>query len=179
MKNIKFILFLCISITLLSCGDNDDSPEFTLTTANIAGNYEISSIEVEEKETATGSSGASVDISTTIEVGDSFDDVSFVMNANGTFTATGKFRSVETLTTVNGGTSAPVSSIIVFDSAGSYTINSSENTITFDETSGDFIDGEFKVVTFTENTVNITQEDMDVDGGITISSKESINLSRK
>ena len=50
MKNIKFILFLFLSITILSCSDNDNSvPAFALSNANIAGTYNMSSFNIDIK----------------------------------------------------------------------------------------------------------------------------------
>ena len=177
MKKIQFILFLCLSATLLSCGD-DDVPAFTLTSANIAGNYDISSIQTEEKETATSSSGSMVDLSETKGVAKTFDDVAFVLNSNGTYTASGKFV-FETTETPSGGTPEVDNEIIVFDASGTYAISATGNTITFNPTTGDFIEGAFKVVTFTQNVVNISQDDIDVDGSITFTSNLTMGLSRQ
>lgn len=178
MKSLKFTLFLFISTIILSCGDDNSQPPFILSNANIAGTYDISSIEGEEKETATSNSGTVVNISTTTFLADSFDDINFVINANGTYTASGKYRVVVT-ETPNGGTPVKDNEIIVFDTNGSYQINTTDNTITFNPNDGDFIEGLFKVITFAENSVNLTQEDEDIDGGITTTFKGNIGLVRK
>jgi hypothetical protein len=177
MKKIKFILFLCLSATLLSCGD-DDAPAFTLINANIAGTYNISSLESEEKATTTTPSGATVENYTIKAVADSFTDVNFILNANGTYTAKGGFRIVTTETSTG---NSPVSNteIVVFDAAGTYTLNASSRTIIFNQTSGDFIEDEFKIVTYNEKTVNISQEEIEVDGPDRTSFKGTIGLVRK
>lgn len=168
-----------MSATLfISCGDDDDAPAFTLTNANIAGTYKFSSIETEEKETATGSSGTMVDISTSKGIAKTFDDVAFVFNANGSYTASGKFVFEKTITP-NGGSPTKDDEIIVFNASGTYVINTLNSTITFNQTTGDFIDEQFKVVTFSQKNITITQSDVDVDGPITTTNKLSIGLVRQ
>ncbi|TXD52413.1 MULTISPECIES: hypothetical protein [unclassified Polaribacter] len=178
MKNLKFILTLIICVSISSCGDDTSAPPFTLSSANIAGNYTINSINEEEEETATSNSGTVVNVSTTTFVGDSFDDINFILNANGTYTASGKYRIVIT-ETPNGGTPVNDFEIAVFDATGSYQINNIDNTITFNPSTGDFIEGLFTVITFTETSIKMTQEETDVDGGITTTLKANISLVRK
>lgn len=178
MKNLKFILMLGIGITIMSCGDAISEAPFTFSTENIAGSYDIASINAEEEETATSGSGAVVNVSTTTFIGDSFDDINFVMNANGTYTASGKYRVVIT-ETPNGGTPVKDFEIIVFQSNGSYQINNIENTITFSPNNGSFIEGLFTVVTFTKTTINMVQEKTTINGGITTTLEKTIRLKRK
>lgn len=173
MKNSKLILLL-IFVTILSCSDNEEKI-FTLNTANLAGNYTIKSIIAEDVETATSNG---VNISTSTYVADSFDDINIIMNTNGTYIATGKFRAVTTETD-NGGTPETDNEIVVFDDAGSYTLNTTQNTILFISTKDDdFFDGEYKVQKFNENTLDLFQEDIDLNGGITTTSKINFSLER-
>lgn len=178
MKNLKFILILFLFVSITSCSDDASAPPFSLTAANMAGNYDIGAINAEEEETATSNSGAVVNVSTTTFVGDSFDDINFVLHSNGTYTASGKFRTV-IIETPNGG--APVNDfeIVIFDATGSYQINNLDNTITFNPSTGNFLDGLFTVVTFTETAIKMTQEETDIDGGITTTLKTNISLKRK
>jgi hypothetical protein len=178
MKNIKFILILFLFVSITGCSDNASAPPFSLSATNMAGNYDIGAINAEEEETATSNSGTVVNVSTTTFVGDSFDDINFALNTNGTYTASGKYRIVIT-ETPNGG--APVNDfeIVVFDATGSYQINNIDNTITFNPSTGDFLEGLFTVVTFTETSITMTQEETDIDGGITTTLEASISLVRK
>lgn len=179
MKNLKFILLVCISSILLNCGDsNSGIPAFTLSNANIAGTYIISSIEGEENDTATTNSGAVVTVFTSTITADSFDDMSFTLNSNGTYEASGEYRIV-IKETPNGGATTTDTEIIVFDTTGTYSINNATNTITFNPSNDEFIDGLFEVITFNENTVTMTQEDIDVDGGITTTSKVRMTIVRQ
>lgn len=178
MKNLTYILVLFISIALISCGDDNNTPAYLLSNANIAGTYEISSLEGEQNESATTTSGAVVNVFTSVIVADSFDDVSFTLNSNGTYSATGAYRLVIT-ETPNGGTTTTDNEIIVFDTTGTYSINNTTNTITFNPSNDEFVEGLFKVITFSETTFTITQEEIDVDGGITITSTARMALVRK
>lgn len=177
MKKLKLILALLVATTFSNCGD-DTTVSFTLSAENIAGAYDITSINAEEEETATSSSGSVVNVSTTTIVGDSFDDINFIINTNGSYTAVGKYRVVIT-ETPNGGSPVSENQIIVFDAAGSYQLDTMNNTITFSQQSGDFIEGTFNITSFNETSFLIGQEDVNVDGGITYTFKGEIKLVRK
>ncbi|WP_397445037.1 hypothetical protein [Polaribacter sp. R77954] len=179
MKNLKYILVLVLSVSFFSCGDdNSGNTVFTLSYANIAGTYEILSLEGEQNETATTNSGAVVNVFTSTIVADSFDDVNFTLNSDGTYTATGAYRIVIN-ETPNGGTTTTDSEIEVFEASGTYTINNTTNTITFSPSNDEFVEGLFEVITFSETTFTITQEDSDVNGGITTTSTVRMALVRK
>jgi len=178
MKNLKFILFLCTTAILLSCGDIDNTPPYLLSIANIAGTYEISSLEGEENETATTNSGAVVTVFTSKIIADSFDDVSFTLNSNGTYSATGAYRLVIT-ETPNSGTTTTDNAIVTFDSSGTYSINNATNTIIFTPSNDDFVEGLFEVITFNQNVVTITQKDVEIEGRITTTSTIRMGLIRK
>lgn len=179
MKKLKFILLLFISATILSCGDDSTPVVFSLSNVNVAGSYDINSITYEEVETVTSSSGNSSIILTTIRgIADSFDDINFVLNSNGTYTASGKYRIVIT-ETPNVGSPITDNEIIVFDADGSYQLDTVNNTITFNQQNGDFIEGVFNISTFNQNSVIMGQEDIDIDGNTTLTFKGNISLVRK
>jgi hypothetical protein len=179
MKFLKFILVLCISISIYSCGDDSSDPPLVLSNVTIEGTYDITSIIVAQVETVASSSGNSNVILTTITgVADSFDDINFTLNVNGTYTAVGGYRVVTT-EVPNGGSPILDNEIIIIDASGSYQLNTTNNTINFNPTSGEFIEGEFAINTFTQTAVIISQEDIEVDGNTTYTFKGSIGLLRK
>jgi hypothetical protein len=177
MKFFKFILVLLITVSITSCSETDE-PAFELINANIAGTYKIDKINTEKSETATASSGAVVNLSTTTTVGDSFDDINIVINANGTYTASGGYRAV-IKETPNGASSVTSNKIVVFEASGSYQLNITDDTITFNQQIGDFIEGKFDVTRFNQTSFTIEQENVTFDNSITSTSNESINLTRK
>lgn len=181
MKNLKFILFLFIAATILSCSETED-PVYELTNANISGTYNIEKINIQTEETATASSGAVVNLSTTTSVGDSFDDINIVINANGTYTASGGYRLIVT-ETPNGGSSEISNKIIVFNASGSYQLNTTDDTIIFNQLNavadGGFIEGKFDVAIFNQTSFTIEQETITTDNSNTSTTNESIKLTRK
>lgn len=180
MKLFKFILaLLVISISFQSCGDDTNDPPFTLSTPNLAGTYDITSMIAEEVETVTSSSGNSNLVLTTITgVADSFDDINVILNENGTYTATGGYRVIVT-ETPTGESPITDTQIIIINASGSYRLNTTNNTITFNPTTGEFIEGEFTIDTFTQKNIIISQEDIEVDGNTTLTFKATIRLLRK
>ena len=172
MKNLKLILILFISISLTNCSSDDDTPPFLLSNANIAGTYEIGSLTGTETETATSSSGAIVNLSNATILGANF-QINFALSASGTYTISGLYREVKR-TTPNGGSASETEELLNIDSAGNYQINTSDNSITFSPTSGNFLSGKFDVNTFTTTILSISQETDENVGSNTIS--KSINI---
>ena len=64
MKKINFIICLCISAILVSCGDDNSDERLLLTNANLQGTYQIGAFNQIINETATSSTGANVNLST-------------------------------------------------------------------------------------------------------------------
>ena len=177
MKIFKFILILFITVSMTSCSDDTSEPTITLSNTNIAGTYEISSLNIEEIESATSSAGVTVELSRNTKIGDTF-QVNLVIKSNGTFTASGEYRSASTVVpTPTNGQETP--KIIIINSSGSYEINTSLNTINFTQNEGNFIDGSFDITTFNETTVIMNQEATDTQGGITNKIKTNITFTRQ
>ena len=159
MKFLKYILVLLMAVSITNCGDESSAPSFVLSTANIAGSYIINSLSIDTKVTSvTDVSGVSVPftIATSTSTGDTF-QVDFVLNVNGTYTASGQYRIVSVVTPTVG-SQLTNSEIISFTDSGSYELNTTNNTLTIISSTGDFIEGTMDIVTFNETTVSLSQE---------------------
>ena len=176
MKSLQTRIFLFLLVSLLGCSNSSETVVFNLTNDNLAGTYNVSSLNKEEKQTAT-SAGTVVTISTAITTGDTF-QVTFSIDKNGTYTSAGQYRIV-TKTTPNGGATVEESKIINFSTTGSYTINNAKNTITFTANNEDFLEGEYTIETFNETILTISYTGVNVIGGITLSDKGTIGFVRQ
>ena len=179
MKTFKLLIVSILFITLTSCG-GDDKREIALelTTENLSGTYSISSL-TEDINRTTVSGSTTVNISTTTEVGDTF-QVDFTLTQNGTYTALGQYRVTRTIQP-NGGQPETESEILNVDSAGTYTINTSSGvrSINFVQTSGDFINGNYTVNLFNENSLALENQSSETNGQITTESAFLIGFSKQ
>ena len=164
MKSLKIISFLFVLLAFINCGDDNATPPFLLSKTNLEGSYNIGSLTGQEKEDAKSSSGAIVNLSTTNIVGDIF-QLNLNLNSIGNYTATGSYSVVSTTTDANGDSSEE-KQIFNADASGNFQLNTTANTITFNQTSGDFIEGVYTITTFNETTVTLTQEDVEEDGSL-------------
>lgn len=178
MKKINFILFLCFSITLLSCGDDDDTPVLTLSTSSVAGEYTIKSLDTNLLEEAT-SSGTTVTVSTTVGKGDTFETSLITLNSNGTYTTSGGYRLVSTKTPNNGGSPEETKTLIFLNGSGTFTVNTVDNTIKFNTTNDALLSGTYTIVSFNDTILNLTKESETVVGSITNTNKTTINFVKK
>ena len=176
MKIFKFTLIAFITTTILSCSDNSNDPELDLTNESLAGNYNITILNI-DIESSAEVAGVPVTISNTTIDGDTF-QVDVVFNTNGTYTAGGQYRVTSTVTPV---ATPPVTNteIIVFDDSGSYSINSDESTITFMIQDQALLSGTFNVSDFNENSISLTQQVEETIGDITSLINMNISLDRK
>ena len=176
MKIFKFTLIAFITTTILSCSDNSNDPELDLTNESLAGNYNITILNI-DIESSAEVAGVPVTISNTTIDGDTF-QVDVVFNTNGTYTAGGQYRVTSTVTPV---ATPPVTNteIIVFDDSGSYSINSDENAITFMIQDQALLSGTFNVSDFNENSISLTQQVEETIGDITSLINMNISLDRK
>jgi len=175
MKIFKFTLIALITITLLSCSDNSYEPELNLTNESLAGNYNITILNI-DIESSAEVAGVTVTISNTTIDGDTF-QVDVIFNANGTYTAGGQYRVTSTVTPV---ATPPVTNteIIVFNDSGSYSVNSDENTITFMIQDQALLSGTFNVTDFNENSISLSQQVEETVGEITSLINMNISLER-
>ena len=148
----------------MACSDENPAPIYPLTQQNLAGTYNIQSMRADLNATAVVQ-GATVPVSSGNVVGDTF-QVSFIINTDGTYTASGQYRITTTVTPIG---SAPVTNteIVVFNDSGTYTLNTSNNTITMTSSNSDFFEGTLQIQTFNETSFSLSQEITEVNGGVT------------
>lgn len=176
MKNLKFILFLFISAALLSCGDDNNTPAFPLSNANIAGEYNISNLNVSTDITTT-LNGLPIQVATASATGDIF-QVDVVMNSNGTYSMKGSYSVVAKLTPVVGN-SVETREIINIDNSGNFTLNTTNNTISFSEALVKDLTGTLEVQLFNATNFSLFQE-VDITVGSNIETvATNIAFSRK
>lgn len=176
MKFFKYVIILFISVSLVNCSKDSTEPPFVLSNANLAGTYNINSLSVNIKATAI-TSGIPVTISRATNVGSVF-QFDFILNANGSYTASGQYV-LDTSVTPTGSSPITNTSIINIDDSGTYQINTTTNTITFTSSKGDFIEGAMNVVVFNETTVSLTQETEEFEDPITTEIDANISFVRK
>jgi hypothetical protein len=175
MKIFKFTLIALITTAILSCSDNSYESELELTNESLAGNHNITILNI-DIESSAEVAGVPVTISNTTIDGDTF-QVDVVFNTNGTYTAGGQYRVTSTVTPV---ATAPVTNteIIVFNDSGSYSVNSDENTITFMIQDQALLSGTFNVTDFNENSISLSQQVEETVGEITSLINMNISLER-
>jgi hypothetical protein len=181
MKLFKFILVLILSLAITRCSDSSEERIFVLSNTAIAGTYNINSLTLNTKVTSvTEVAGVLVPftVATSTSNGDTF-QVDFVLNENASYTASGQYRIVSTVTPAVGN---PVnnSEIIDFSDAGTYQLNTFANTITFTPSGSDnFIEGTLNIEVFNESTLSLSQELEEVDNAITTEIKANIRFIRQ
>jgi hypothetical protein len=175
MKIFKFTLIALITTAILSCSDNSYESELELTNESLAGNHNITILNI-DIESSAEVAGVPVTISNTTIDGDTF-QVDVVFNTNGTYTAGGQYRVTSTVTPV---ATPPVTNteIIVFNNSGSYSINTDENTITFMVQDQALLSGTFNVADFNENSISLDQQVEETVGDITSLINMNISLER-
>ena len=181
MKFFKFILVLLIAVSITGCSNNDSNePLFVLSNDNISGTYNINSFNIETNVTSvTDVAGVEVPftVATSTSEGDTF-QVIFVLNANGSYTASGQYRVVSVVIPAVG-SQFTNTEIIDFTDSGSYSLNTVNNTITFTSVQGDFLNGELEVVTFNETSFSLSQEEEEVVDKVTTEIKANISFIRQ
>ena len=180
MKILKFIFFLSFILLITSCSaDNADTTPFILSNENIIGTYNISEFNIETKVTSsTDVSGVSIPftVATSTSNGDIF-QFSFVLNSDGTFSASGQFV-IETEVTPATGDVITTQEIKNYTNSGTFTLNSENAKITFFSSMGDFLEGTYTILLFNETTLSLNQEAEESSGAITNEINRSISFIR-
>jgi hypothetical protein len=174
MKFLKFFLFTATLITVVACSSDDDGGGPTvieLNNANLAGTYEVTFYEGSVISTITASDGSNVVLETETFTTDTFSDAEFTFNEDGTYTGSGNYRITYVLT-ISGQAPETETDIESFDTQGSYSLNSTTRTITFD------FDSVEDVTFFDGNSLTIKGGDVDTFEGITDTEEYEIRLVR-
>ncbi len=179
MKLLKsFILLFSLASIVISCGDDNDTPSFDLSSDNITGTYAITKLIASKEETTT-TSGETVKVSDTSVKGDTF-QIDLVLSTNGTYTISGEYRRVSVITVNNGSAPKEEAKIITIDGSGNYVLNSSDKEITLNSSdSDDSFVGTYKIVSFNEKLLAISKETEIVDKEDTVTEKIEITFERK
>jgi hypothetical protein len=180
MKLLKFIFFSSFIVLFTNCSDdNADATPFILSNENIVGTYNISELNIETKVTST-TDVAGVLIPFTVATSTSNGDIfqfSFVLNSDGTFSASGQFV-LETEVTPATGDVVTNQEILNNINSGAYTLNSENAKITFVSSTGDFLEGTYNILIFNKTTLSLNQEIEELSGAITNEINTSISFIR-
>ena len=180
MKLLKFIFFSSFLLLIISCNDdNADTTPFILSNENIVGTYNISELNIDTKVTSTTDvSGVSIPftVATSTINGDIF-QFSFVLNSDGTFSASGQFV-IEIEITPALGDVVTSQEIVNNTNSGTFTLNSEDAKITFISSEGDFLKGTYNILLFNETTLSLNQEVEESSGDITNEINTSISFIR-
>ncbi len=173
MKNIKVFGFIILSLFIFSCTEEDDDGGTTdpnaLTTANLAGTYNVTAFSGTATETDT--SGGSTDVVTAVVEGTDFNNCTFVFNSNGTLFTTGTYTSTITYTE-DGMTSTEVE-VTEFDLGGSYTL--SGNRLILSNSDG----ASFVIENFSDAGMNLNFAISNTEPGYTYEAEGFITLVRQ
>ena len=180
MKLLKFIFFSSFILLIISCNDdNAYTTPFILSNENIVGTYNISELNIETKVTST-TDVAGVLIPFTVATSTSNGDIfqfAFVLNSDGTFSASGQFV-LETEVTPATGDVVTNQEILNNINSGTYTLNSENAKITFVSSTGDFLEGTYNILIFNKTTLSLNQEIEELSGAITNEINTSISFIR-
>tara|TARA_B110001452_G_scaffold19453_1_gene15675 strand:- start:3 stop:545 length:543 start_codon:yes stop_codon:yes gene_type:complete len=180
MKLLKFIFFLSFIVLFTNCSDdNAYTTPFILSNENIVGTYNISELNIETKVTST-TDVAGVLIPFTVATSTSNGDIfqfAFVLNSDGTFSASGQFV-LETEVTPATGDVVTNQEILNNINSGTYTLNSENAKITFVSSTGDFLEGTYNILIFNKTTLSLNQEIEELSGAITNEINTSISFIR-
>lgn len=160
MKTSRILLVLFLTLSVLSCKKDDDSPAaFVLNNANIAGTHNLTYFTASQVVTGTvGTNPITITYNTTADTYQA--QVTFT--EAGTYTLSGEFR---TTTTSSLGT-PPVVVIVVLNESGTYQVNDAAKTIVMIEQGSSLGNSDINTVTlFNETELRVTFEDTYTEGG--------------
>lgn len=171
MKLAQTFLFLCSVVFFLSCTEKNETPTLVFSKDIVLGTFNITSISEEIEDTVI-TSGVEVDVSKTKNRADTF-EVDFTLNNNNTYSASGRYRKIITVTPT-GKSSETSATIIVFSDSGTFSVDEIENTITFTASTEEFLNGTYFVTDFNTNGFTLEKETVTVNGQITSTSNLEI-----
>jgi hypothetical protein len=161
MKVLKAIFVFILVVSVLSCNSDDDSVQFVLNNANIAGTYSVTRFNSTEVETQDVN-GLTVE-STFTNIGKTFnspiDPLRFIFTVGGEISGRGAYVNT-TMTVVNNVvTEEPVDGIVNIDenARGTFNTNNSLNIVTVEfEESG--IAGIFEATNYSQSGITLRRE---------------------
>jgi len=161
MKIAKLFFITILVIGFTSCNKDDDgNSDFSLTMENFSGTYKISSFN-ERILDVDIDNGIETNTTTTL-VGDSFQGT-YVFNSDGTYVMDAQYNITETVVVEN---NPPVvdNYTVSDDFTGTYTINTSDSSITITYVNGGFTETTtFMIENFSSTGVNLTYIDINDD----------------
>ena len=175
MKTARTILFFCFAILVFSCTEKEEAIKLAFSKDVVLGTFNITSINEEIEDTVL-TSGVEVNVSKTKSRADTF-EVDFTLNRDNTYTASGKYRKIITVTPT-GKSSETLATIIVFSDSGKFSLNENENTITFDASSEEFLNGTYLVTSFDGSSFSLQKEKVTVIDQITSTSDIEITFEK-
>lgn len=175
MKTARTILFFCFAILVFSCTEKEEAIKLSFSKDVVLGTFNIASINEEIEDTVL-TSGVEVNVSKTKSRADTF-EVDFTLNTDNTYTASGKYRKIITVTPT-GLSSETSATIIVFSDSGTFSLNENENTITFDASSEEFLNGTYLVTSFDGSSFSLQKEEVTVIDQITSTSDIEITFEK-
>lgn len=177
MKLLKSIILLFAITIFTSCGDDEVvPPSFPFNTENITATYKMKALKATDKESVI-TSGQTVDVSTTTTTGDTF-QVNLILLADKTFTVKGEYRHVSTVTLNNGSAPKQETGITTVDDNGTYSLNLTDNEIIFNNNGSSRFEGTYKIDSFGQNSLVISQKQEEVDGQLKSTFEVSISFDR-
>lgn len=158
MKFTKLLFLFALTIATVSCSKNDDDngPEpYTLSSTNFVDTYKLKFLEVKEVETITFSNGSTSE-SSAVTVGSVFQNVNYLFNSNNTFTASGLFNIVTTITEANGTVIIGDPVIVSLDESGTYSLNTANSKLTLTDDEGEA--SSYEIQDYTETGMTLYSE---------------------
>lgn len=176
MKFTKHLITTCLFISFLSCTEKKELPELPFSESNVIGEFNM--LSVDEQIIATViTSDVEVEVSRTKSRADTF-EINFILNDDGTYTVSGAYRKINTVTPT-GQSSETTATIITLTDSGTFLVNEIENKITFTAKTKEFLDGTYLVSDFTEESFTLQKETITVQDQITATSDIEISFVRQ
>lgn len=181
MKILKPIFLFVVLITALACNKDDDNnpePPYELTRTNFVGSYSMNFLEFKSVETITFTNGSTSTSTTTLK-GTLFQNVNAVFNADGTFSVSGYYTTVQT--TINPDGSTQTDDPVIHDAAaemgsGTYTLNPSSKKLTITPSEGE--PTVFDITVYTPTEMQIFSETTYTEGNSTVVITQDLRFSR-
>lgn len=177
MKITKLIFLFSLAIAAVSCSkDDDNGPEpYTLSTTNFVDTYKMKFLEIKEVETVTFTNG-STSTSSSSTVGSVFQNVNYSFNSNNTFSASGLYNVVTTVTNPDGSTVVGEPIIVSLDESGTYALNVSNKNLTVTDEDG--VATSYDIQNYSETGMTLFSEEVTTSENSTTTTTMEYRFSR-